>query len=216
MKKHQSYWQEDLSQEDLNNWLGKSEVMYKTYSIDYVEEKNYQSLIDCGGGVFTQYDLIQERGLEIRYVGTEITKKFIDIGTQKKIEVYHCPVQKMNVPDNYCEVALCLAVLNHQMEFRESIQELLRVAKEEVIISFFKPFFDSPRGMIEVKNIIKEFPVLKKNRNVGITVQRNEKFVYTYFFKNKIIDFLNNLPVDYFFHTLEDNTIMLHIVKQGN
>ena len=216
MKNHQSYWQEELSQQDLERWLGKSEVMYKTYSIDYVEEKKYRSLIDCGGGVFTQYDLIQERGLDIRYIGTEITKKFVDIGAQKGIEVYHCPVQKMSVPDNCCEIALCLAVLNHQTEFTESIKELLRVSEKEVVISFFKPFVDSRRGMAEVKDAIKKFPIFNSDRNIGITVLRNEKFVYTYFFKNKIIDFLNHLPVDYFFHTLEDNTIMLHIAKQGN
>ena len=50
----------------------------------------------------------------------------------------------MPFSDNYCDVLLCFAVMNHQEDFKEAIHEMVRVAKKEVIISFFKPFMEDP------------------------------------------------------------------------
>lgn len=212
MEKHQTYWQESLAEQDLEKWLGNSRALYNAYVFDRI--RRYKSVIDCGAGVFSQHQLITEFNLDIRYVATEITKRFVDIGIERGIEVYHCPVEKMNVPDQYCEVAICLAVLNHQLDFKNPIMELLRVAEKEVIISFFKPFMGEIAACEEILKNQNKHPIINMNKNIGVSIQRHKKFIYTFFAKSAIEKFLDNLPVKYFFEVLEDHTIMLHIIKQ--
>jgi len=213
MNKYFTYWQEEIKKEDVLRWLGNPEAEYKTYTIDYLEEKKYSSLIDCGAGVFTLHDSLKKRRLEIKYVATEVTKNFVELGIEKGIEAIHCPVQDITVSDNYCEVSVCLAVLNHQLEFETCMKELIRIAEKEIIISFFKPFIEEKRAWIEIQNCIDKFPIVSNNPNIGVTIERNEKFVYTFFSRKAIEKFLNTLNVKYFFHTLEDRTEMLHIIK---
>ena len=214
-QKHQSYWEEDLTEEECNRWLGDTKSLCKTYAMDYIKQKGFKSLIDCGAGIFTQYDLMIEKKMDLRYVATEITEKFVNLGIEKGIEIYHCSVEKMNVPDQHCEIAMCIAVLNHQTDFKDSIAELLRIAEKEVIISFFKPFLEDRNGIGEIKKSINKFPIIKVDKNVGLSIQRHEKFIYTFFRRNAIKTFLDNLPVRYIFHPLEDKTMMLHIIKEG-
>ena len=179
-------------------------------------KNEYKSVIDCGGGVWTQEKLLKEKKIDINYVGTEITKKFVDIGIERGLEIYHCPTQNMTVPDNYCEIAICLAVLNHQVEFVHTISELLRVAEKEVLISFFKPFLDDRNGIKEVKHCIEKFGVAGFDKNIGISIKRHNKYIYTFFSKRAIEEYLKSLKVDYYFKVLKDDTIVLHISKREN
>ena len=214
-KKHLTFWQEDITAEQARKWLDNPLSPSKNYVAQYIKEsKNFESLLDAGAGICSLYKLLKKQGVSVKYTATEITEKFVKIGKLNNLEIYECPIQKMPFSDNSFDIVACIDVMTHQKEFKDSITELVRVAKKEVLISFFKPFLEQQQTQFELQQSATEFKI-EEIPNVGMCVERHDKFVYTYFSGWHIENFLIENNWKYEFFQIFDETNFLSIKKDS-
>ena len=209
MEKHLRYWQDSCSDKDSQSWLGNPFDSWKKELRLYIKNSNYNSLLDCGAGLFAQYFGFKEENIDIEYTATEITEKYLDVGRSQGIDVYNYPVQNMPFPNKSYDVVLCLGVINHQRDFKDVIMELTRVAKKEVIITFFKPFYEEEKAQLEIERHSSSIETIE---NVGVIIHRQPNMIYNLFFKNSMEDFMIEKKLDYNFITYKD-TVALSIKK---
>ena len=211
--KHLTFWQEDITFEQARKWLDNPLSPSKNYVAQYIKEnKNFESLLDAGAGICSLHKLLKMKGVDAKYTATEITEKFVKIGKLNNLEIYECPIQKMPFSDN--SFVACIDVMTHQKEFKDSITELVRVAKKEVLISFFKPFLEQQKAQLELQQSAPEFKI-EEIPNVGMCVERHDKFIYTYFSGWHIENFLIGNNWKYKFFQIPAGTVFLSIKKSS-
>ena len=193
-----SFW-ENVDVDLFRKWCGDYTRAWKAKIRQEIAKKQHKTVLDVGAGVFSEYYGFIADQINIDYTATEITEKFVKLGADLGLNVYHCSVSLMPFSDGSFDVVLCNDVLNHQQDFRDEIRELVRVAKKQVIVSFFKPFIETPAGRTEVIHACRQF-ASKNVPGVGVSIDRmkngeNETTcIYTYFSLDAMSDFLDTLP----------------------
>jgi len=140
LPEHLSYWQTNLDLQDFKEFCGDYNSPFKQEAREHVIKKGYDSILDVGAGVFSEYYGFKDAGYDIDYTATDITPKYVEYGKERGINVVQCHLESMPFEENSFECCYCFDVLNHQVEYETGIRELLRVTEKEVIISFFKGF----------------------------------------------------------------------------
>ncbi len=212
-RKFLTFWEEDCNIEDFKQWCGSPDAGFKSFERNYIKQKNYKSVLDIGAGVYSEYHGFKKDKIDIDYTATEITEKFISLGKDQEINVVRAYSQDLPFEDNTFDAVLCYDILEHQLDFKESILEMYRVCKSDVIISFFKSFTEEARCREEVyKNLVYDnFKVEKSKETEGVIVHRlinsdgNTSAVYHFYCYSEILNFLedNNMAFD-FYEVAED------------
>ena len=140
MDKYLSFWQDTVDVEDFRRWHNMpAHINEFTEIVNKIIDKQYKSVLDCGAGLGGFYDYLTINNINIDYQGLEITKKFVDISTDAGIPMILGNIEKIPYKKNSFDVCLASDVLNHLYDYKAPIREMLRVAKKEVIVTFFKP-----------------------------------------------------------------------------
>jgi SAM-dependent methyltransferase len=154
MEKEQTYWNNHLCEDHYNNvfaqWVGDCNATSKLYVYEHLSNKNYASVIDLGCGDASIYQGIQKRNISIDYTGVDTCKFFINLCKQQNINVIDSDIRNVStaVNANY-DFVLGRHVLEHQDNFHELIEEMIRLAKKEVVCIFFiKPDLTSEKTVI--------------------------------------------------------------------
>tara|TARA_B100000424_G_scaffold188780_1_gene146757 strand:+ start:427 stop:1137 length:711 start_codon:yes stop_codon:yes gene_type:complete len=228
LPKYLSLWQNHLDIDSVKDWCGSYNVPWKKQIRKHIQDENYRSVLDCGAGVFSEYFGFKDDNYDIKYTATEITQKYVDYGISNGIDVVSGSIDNLQFEDNSFDCCICLDVLNCQLEYETSIKEMLRVAKKEVIITFFKPFEDDPEGKYQLDDSKRQFECIKSD--YGTIVNRNlhdgEVVAIQHFFnRKKLKNFLSKLKVNYEFFEIikhkpenlpqphDGRQITLHITK---
>ena len=220
MEKHLSYWQEDCDIDDFKKWCGEHQIGWKHFERNYIKEKKYKTVLDVGAGLYSEYYGFESENIDIDYTATEITEKFIEIGKNKEINVINAYADNLPFNDNSFDVVLCYDVLGHQLSFKETILELYRVSRHDVIISFFKTFVEEEPTRVEIyKNLLHDgFKVEKSKNTNGLIVHRltNKKGettgIYHFYSFDEITKFLKQNQMKSKFYKV-DNKLILKISK---
>jgi len=141
MDKHLSYWQDIVDTEVFRGWHDNNqghtnEIRDITRKII---DKEYKSILDCGAGLGKFYESIITNNVNIDYQGIDITEKFVHEAISAGIPMSVGDTENILFEDNSFDVCLAHDVLNHLYDYRPTLREMLRVAKKEVIVTFFKP-----------------------------------------------------------------------------
>lgn len=132
-----------------------------------------ESVLDCGCGIGVDYGFFKNSS--VRYMGIDITPRFLERASRDYpgIDVREIDILDMPFEDRSFDVAYCKDVLEHvPPEVAESmIDEMWRVAKNRMMIAFFRPPTDEPE-------------------NVG---HQDLGFFYNRYNKQKILDKLRSL-----------------------
>jgi len=140
MDKHISFWQDTADIEEFRGWHNNPDHIRQLRDITRkIIDKQYKSILDCGAGLGKLYESIIINNANIDYQGMEITKKFVDIATEAGVPMILGDIESIPYEDNSFDVCLASNVLNHLYDYRGPLREMLRVAKKEVIVTFFKP-----------------------------------------------------------------------------
>lgn len=152
--RHLSYWEEGVDVETFKKWCGDHNVPFKKECRDHVRKQQYKSLLDVGAGLFSEYFGFKEDNYKLDYTATEITPQYIKYGKDLGLKVVEADCNEMPFDDNQFDCCYCFNVLNHNLCYKQSIKEMLRVSKKEVIISFFKGFEEelTPEYLEQHKN----------------------------------------------------------------
>ena len=224
-KEFLSYWQEEITIEQFRRYSGPntSNRPFKKQVRDHIRKEKYKNLLDAGAGLFSEYYGFKKDGYDIDYTAAEITHAFVKEGKENNIKVVECNIDNMPFENEVFDCCICHDVLNHQLDYRQQIEEMLRITRKEVIISFFKPFEEEASE----SHYSGLYPVEKTS--LGLVEHRGQKnmirdhifekkttYIYSYFNRKKMIKFLDSLKnIHYVFSKTPDLKIMLSIVKTG-
>lgn len=172
---HLAYWEDSCLTEDFLRWCGDDKYWQHVVA-EWIGSSKYQSILDVGCGTGVMYEVLRQVEYEFleNYKGMDITPRWIELCKAKGIPSFVGDSRNLvgpsgdKIPDSSYDCVLCLDILNHQVEFENTLSEALRVAKKAVLVSFFKPF-ETPSRI----------------------VQRRENLVYHHFNKDEIERFLS-------------------------
>lgn len=205
---HLTYWEDECSIDQFKEWCGTDSVHHSSYNSTIkvlarrTSQLGYKSVLDVGAGTGALYDYLKmyNAPLTENYQATEITEKFVKHLEEKGIPAVQCPAQKMPFKDKQFDHTLCIDVINHQTSFENFISELIRVTKFEVIITFFKPFFEDLEYLYfyEDYDLGSQFQISQNEtglyQNRQVDSEGKPILVYAFFSRRKIDNFLDSIP----------------------
>ena len=138
----QTWWDSNLNSkmDVFKNWIGGYDAESKKFLRKYIQEKKYSSIADFGCGVATEFFGYKNDGYDIKYMGIDSSKILYDLNVSKNIPMTLSDVTKVPLEDNEYEVSFSRHVWEHQPSFKNSVDEMIRIASKEAIhIFFIKP-----------------------------------------------------------------------------
>lgn len=104
----------------------------RTWIADHVK-KTSKSVLDVGCGIGFDYD--HYRDSDIKYLGVDITPKFVDAARQRGVPAQQANVLKLPFKDNSFDTVYCKDLLIHLQpgDWRVALTEMARVARLQVI-----------------------------------------------------------------------------------
>lgn len=146
MEEHnQTWWNQNAEArlEEFKGWVGDAVVPSKVYMADYLNERKsfgLRTLLDAGCGTGTFYDTLRQRGVDIAYIGADSCQYFLGMNSARGISVMNADIRRLPVVDGAFDVAFSRHTFEHQPAVEGILQELIRVARQEMChIFFIKP-----------------------------------------------------------------------------
>ena len=199
-----SFWENQVTMDIFLKW-GSDGSHWKELMMNNIIEKKYKNLLDIGAGSCDEYFRFKKAKYDIDYKAIEITNKFIIYAKERGINIEKANLYKLPFDNESFDVTICYDVLNHQKSFKEPLSEIIRVTKNEAIISFFKPFAEEEDAKIELENS-KNFFNIDYSKEDGICLERYKgvnnsvSCIYNFFYLKKIKILLNSFDdIDYTF-----------------
>jgi len=150
-----SWWNKNIETrlDDFITWTGESNQPSKTYCRQYIVDKQYKTLIDCGCGLATDYYAFKQEGHQIDYTGLDSCKYLVDLNKSKGIAMVEAELNAaLPLPDNSYDCVYCREVLEHLPYYEKTIEEFVRIASKEIIIVFFIKPLNENEWEEEIKN----------------------------------------------------------------
>ena len=119
--------------------------LIKNRIVEYIQNEGFSKIMEIGFGSGYEYERLKEdlKKHNVEYTGVDYTQKFIEEAKKKYPETkwLQGDIRKLNFVDNSVDLIFTYHVLEHQQgieDVRKAIKEMCRVAKEKVIIIWFK------------------------------------------------------------------------------
>lgn len=104
-----------------------------------VKEQGFGSVLDCGCGLCAEYDGFVRDGYPIQYTGLDTCEPLIKMAQERGVCAMPGDIEAIPMPESSFDVVMCRGVLEHLDGFVKALREMIRVAKYEVLISWFIP-----------------------------------------------------------------------------
>jgi SAM-dependent methyltransferase len=146
MNKFESWWEKNLdsdtyvhhnvlypapSKETFETWMGDHNEKDRVYVRDFMVE--YDSVLDAGCGAAPEHRVIDPE----KYHAMDITQKLVDYNVSRGIDCKQGSLMNMPYADNEFDIVLSRHVTEHMKEIETPLREMVRVAKKQVLLSFF-------------------------------------------------------------------------------
>ena len=191
ISKHLRFWEDSCDISTFTGWCGLVEP-WKEDLCKMILELDLKSVLDigCGTGIMKEILDFYNYSSEYRYLGTEITPKFINLCETKNIPVCRDDLSELSAyRDEEYQCVLCLDVLNHQAEDPlPMLKEITRLTEKLAVVSFFREFRppvpDKPWDLS-----FDDAPVR--------VIKKHDNLIYAEYHKKYIEGFLDTLDVTY-------------------
>lgn len=138
LREWEKYWEHTAPDQFMSNEQQLNHPIRKAMA---EEAKIGKNVLDVGCGRGLSYHSFKEAG--IKYVGIDVTKKFLDSARKAfpTIEVYEANALNIPFPDRSFDTVCCKDLLEHihPQDVPQVIREMWRVAKLKMLIGFFLP-----------------------------------------------------------------------------
>lgn len=137
----QTWWNNNLSNPEMmsqfKNWIGTYCAESKLFLRQYVSTMKYKSLIDIGCGIATEFDGYKSDNYDIEYMGVDSCKILVVFNRERGVPMIEAHSECIPVTDDSYDVAFSRHVLEHQPSFKQTLAEMIRIAKKEAVHIFF-------------------------------------------------------------------------------
>lgn len=124
--------------EEFNSWLGGVDIISRTTVRDHIKKAKYKTLLDVACAACIDYKGYEKEGYSFKkYTGFDATEEFLDRapdGVDKVVGI----IEDMPFKAKSYDVVVARAILEHLDYYEKAVDELIRVAKKEVVIVFYK------------------------------------------------------------------------------
>jgi len=136
-----NWWNKNMNEGMLNTfkgWVKDYNAESKKYVRDYIIKKGYKSIIDIGCGLCDTYYGYKNENYDIEYTGVDNCKYFISNAIKNKIKIINSDINDMSIIEsNSYDVVYGRHILEHMPTFEMVMNEMIRIARKEIIIIFF-------------------------------------------------------------------------------
>lgn len=138
MLPHETWWQDNPERDaQLRTWLAESGED-RAFIGALADERGITSVLECGPGLYLDYDRVWSARPGIAYRAVDVTPRFVDAGKARGLDVAEGSIEAIPWPDAGVELAYCRDVLEHLPHYRTALGELLRVSSRYVAVRFFR------------------------------------------------------------------------------
>ena len=143
-----SWWDDNVEIEVFKRWVKGVNATSRKFVRGYIFNKGYRIVLDVGAGICEDYYGFLELGGLVHYEAVDFTKKFVEACKITGIHVQLAQVDNLPFPEMIFDVSYCRHVLEHLPYYEDALTEMIRVAKKEVIVTFFLPPHDEDDRML--------------------------------------------------------------------
>lgn len=138
-KPHLLWWENNLDTlgKDFANWLSSSDLQSRNIIFEHINQSNIKSVLECGPGIFIDYNIFFKNHPDIKYATIDITPKIVAEGKKLDLDISLSSIENIDKPNESYDLVYCRHVLEHQDNFVQSIEEMTRVSKHYVIVAFW-------------------------------------------------------------------------------
>lgn len=141
IKDPEKWW--DYSCRDKNimeqfiSWQGNENAISRILCRLHIINKKYKSVLDIPCGLCVDYKPLKRSCSDLEYLGIDISPLFISRVQEQGIPALVGKIQEIPCQDSSFDVVYSRYILEHLGSYQKAVQELVRVARKEVIIVFF-------------------------------------------------------------------------------
>lgn len=138
LEPHERYWTYRNVWPNMFDWSQEFHTPYSQQLRNYIKERLYKSVLDVPCGACSEFFGYQHDNVSIEYYGMDITPKHISFARKMGIgTVQEGNIEDIPYPDDMFDVCYARDILEHLADYKKAVQELIRTACKEVIITFF-------------------------------------------------------------------------------
>lgn len=136
----QTWWNNNVQKMlgTFNIWIGDENAETKVYSRRYIYSLGFKSIVDLGCANASMYNGFQKENYNIEYTGVDSCTYLVEENKKRGINCLLSDVIKTPFQDNSFEIVYSRHIIEHQAEFKEYLEETIRIAQKEVLHIFFK------------------------------------------------------------------------------
>lgn len=139
----QTWWNKNVENRyaEIKSWWGNSTSDSIVYFANYIKFKGYTNILDVGCGYASLYEAIVNNKINIDYTGVDTCGYLVRMNTRKNIKTITNDARKLvDISDSSFDTVFMRHVIEHQPNYIDTLNELIRVAKFEIgIVFFIKP-----------------------------------------------------------------------------
>jgi ubiquinone/menaquinone biosynthesis C-methylase UbiE len=145
-----------------------------------------ETILECGCGLAIDHGWISD--LDIKYSAIDFTPKLVELGKSSGIDIKQSNIEQIDYPDHNFDIVYCRHVLEHLSYYEAALTEMLRVAKNMVIVIFFinpshdpdiidynneTKLYHNRYNIIKLQNFLKDYKL-----NYGLIQHSNESILF--------------------------------------
>ncbi len=198
---HEFWWQNNISNNmpAFNDWLGDVNANSRRLVRQHVQKKGYRSLLDVGCGLCTEFYGYQIDDIPIDYSGVDVTPDLVKCARENDLSVCEGTVEQLPNDDSSVDIVYARHLLEHLAYYDKALDELIRVASQEVIVVFFLQPFKNKTDYVCCEEV--DGALLYHN-------WYNQNKLEKYILKHEKVAYIDWQPVN-------DQEVILHIYLQG-
>ncbi len=135
-----SWWNNNAEAEidAFKEWTKDYNHPTKIYCRKYVANKGYESIIDCGCGLATEFHGYKADNYPIKYAGMDSCKYFVNTNRASGVPMIESELDgPLPIRDSLYDCVYCREVIEHLPYYENAINEFIRIGKREVLIVWF-------------------------------------------------------------------------------
>lgn len=146
LQAHEQWWEKNLTYKmgEFDGWLGDEDAHSRCVMHEYIKARGYASLLDVPCGLCTEFFGHAKHGVSLEYYGLDITPRLVTRAWELGLRVRQGSIEAMPYSDNFVDVCYARHILEHLDYYERALDELIRVAKKEVLVVFFIKPTDEP------------------------------------------------------------------------
>ena len=144
---YEAWWdyclENTVSMNKFATWLGDVDALSRCSMRKHIYSKKYESILDVPCGLCIDFFGLEKDNIKIKYFGLDTSQKLTTRAHGLGINVVQGSIENIPYESSKFDVAYSRHILEHLPYYEAAINELIRVAKKEVLVVFFiRPTFD--------------------------------------------------------------------------